>query len=131
MKTFRAPTFHIPKGFTPPPITERKLCENRAEWTTYSDQEDAVPYFTEVCGKCPAVKQCEAYLQAYEQAGVPIFGVVAGRTWRNTCPKGHPMTPDNTYTDPVTGREKCRKCKSIRSRNYKRRLRGKDHAHAA
>ncbi|MGV0356127.1 hypothetical protein ACUY19_06930 [Corynebacterium kroppenstedtii] len=70
------------KGFSPPPITARRLCDGHPEWTTDSDKEDKAPDFIAICHQCPALTQCEAYLKAHEDAGVPVFGVVAGRTYQ-------------------------------------------------
>ena len=81
MTTNRIPHIHTPSRFTPPPITKRKLCQDHPEWTTDSDKEDMAPDFIAIRHQCPALNQCEDYLQAHEQVGAPIFGVVAGRTY--------------------------------------------------
>lgn len=120
-----------PPPINPPTITKRRLCAGNPEWLTAPQTGPQAEEFKTVCHHCPALKQCEAYLQAHEKAGAEIGGIVAGRTWRKLCPKGHPMTPDNTYTDTATGYRKCRACKRERSRHYKQQLRRKEHAHAA
>ncbi len=42
-------------------------------------------------------------------------GVVDRR--KNCCVEGHPLTPNNIYVNPTTGKRRCRAC-----RDYKRRL---------
>lgn len=36
--------------------------------------------------------------------------------FRSTCFKGHPLTPENTYTAPKSGLRSCRICKAARAR---------------
>lgn len=82
VSTFNLLRIKTPKEFAPPPITAPRLCDGHAEWTTDSDKEDMAPDFIAICRQCPALTECEAYLKAHERAGVPVFGVVAGRTYR-------------------------------------------------
>ncbi|WP_296107197.1 hypothetical protein [uncultured Corynebacterium sp.] len=77
-------------------ITRRRLCAGRPEWSTPNPPENARNRLTHICHHCPALTQCEAYLKAYEDAKLPIAGVIAGREWgdtgRVTCRKGHTLT---------------------------------------
>lgn len=120
-----------PPPINPPAFTKRRLCEGNPEWLTAPQSGPRAEEFKTVCRHCPALKQCEAYLQAHEKAGAEISGIVAGRTWRKLCPKGHLMTPENTYTYPGTTRTKCRQCLRDQQRHKRQQLRRKDHAHAA
>lgn len=46
------------------------------------------------------------------------------------CKRGHPFTPENTYTAP-NGRRQCTACQRQRERDYRRRRRGTSHNHMA
>ena len=76
--------------------------------------------FIAICHQCPALAQCEAYLKAYEDAKLPIAGVIAGREWgdtgRVTCRNGHPLTPNTTAMR--SGYLYCRTCEQLTQRNY-------------
>lgn len=39
-----------------------------------------------ICQGCPMLDLCEERLQAYEKAGIPIYGIVAGRYWMDKSP---------------------------------------------
>ena len=82
MNTFNLLRIKTLKGFAPPPITAHRLYDGHAEWTTDTDKEEWADDFIAICHQCPALTQCETYLKAHERAGVPVFGVVAGRTYR-------------------------------------------------
>ena len=104
----------------PPLITRRRLCEGRPEWSTPNPPESARDRLTRICHQCPALAQCEAYLKAYEDAKLPIAGVIAGREWgdtgRVTCRNGHPLTPNTTAMR--SGYLYCRTCEQLTQRNY-------------
>lgn len=76
-----------PPPINPPAFTKRRLCAGNPEWLTAPQSGPRAEEFKTVCHHCPALEQCEAYLQAHEKAGVEIYGVIAGRTWRKRCPK--------------------------------------------
>lgn len=121
--------YKFPPPINPPAFTKRRLCEGNPEWLTAPQTGPRAEEFKTVCHHCPALTQCEAYLEAHEKAGAEIGGIVAGRTWRKLCPKGHPMTPDNQYFRPGRKRPQCRRCKSEHERQYRQQLQRKDHAH--
>ena len=99
-------------AINPPPIAKPKLCTNRPEWiaNNLTDQDRA--QLKETCHHCLALAQCEAYLEEYEQAKLPIAGIIAGREWgdngRVTCRNGHKLTPSNTFIRQ--GHIHCRIC---------------------
>jgi hypothetical protein len=38
----------------------------------------------------------------------------------DTCKRGHPKTPENTYTQP-NGRTECRRCRALRWQEWSRK----------
>lgn len=98
---------------------------------TPNPPENARTKLTHICQRCPALTQCEAYLKAYEDAKLPIAGIIAGREWgdtgRVTCRKGHPLTPDTTVIR--SGFLYCRTCERATQRNYTAQRR-KEHTEA-
>lgn len=125
------PDYRHTPPVNPPPITKRRLCAGNPEWLAIPRNPQRAEEFKTVCRHCPALEQCEAYLQAHEKAGVEISGIIAGRTWRKICPHGHTMTPENTYTYPGSTRTRCRQCLRDQQRHKRQQLRRKDHAHVA
>lgn len=93
-----------------------------------------------ICGECTVASECLA--EALELEGDcgrnRRFGIWGGKTPQqrhkmvkgarkqkrrddNLCPKGlHEMTPENTYTNPVSELRECRACRTIQRDKYKR-----------
>lgn len=115
----------------PPIITRRTLCAGRPEWSATKLTDSARTKLKQACHQCPALAQCEAYLQTYEKAKLPIAGVVAGREWGDTgnvtCRKGHTLTLATTAMRG--GFLYCRTCERLTQRNYIAQRR-KEHTHA-
>lgn len=78
------------------------------------------PRARELCEVCPVRERCHQWALDNDER----WGLWGGRgpsarrdIWMqggHSCPHGHEYTPENTYTNPRTGKYRCRKCEAIR-----------------